>query len=91
MFGARGQLAVGTLACLVGISGWGYGSTLSGEALLRFLFHVSMFFGIVACYSIVSGALGYRATERVEEKVVEQADTVEQAETVEHAERVETK
>jgi hypothetical protein len=76
-FGARGQLAVGVLSFLVGVGAWLYGSTLSGEALLRFLFHVSMYFGLAACYSIIAAALGYRATERVEATVVEHADEVD--------------
>lgn len=36
-----------------------------------------MFFGLVACYAIVATGLGYRATERVEKVVVEQADEVD--------------
>lgn len=74
VFGARGQLVVGTTACLIALVAWGYGSTLHGESLLRFLFHMSMFFGVAACYAIVSTALGYRATERVEQTVVENLD-----------------
>lgn len=35
------------------------------------IFHVSMFFGVVACYAIIATALGYRATERVEKVVVD--------------------
>lgn len=76
VFGAHGQLAVGILACVVTIAAWVYGATLHGEALLRFLFHVSMFFGLLAAYAIVATALGYRATERVETAVIENADEI---------------
>ena len=45
---------------------------------VAFVFHVSMFYGQVACYSIVATGLGYKATERVEAQVAD----------VEHAEQV---
>lgn len=69
VFGARGQLIVGSAACSAAVGAWVYGVTLHGDALLRFLFHVSMGFGLVACYALVGTALGYRATERVEQKI----------------------
>lgn len=70
---------VGAIACAVTVAAWFYGSGLRGEELLRFLFNVSMFFGLLAAYAIVCTALGYRATERVEAKVVE---------NIEHADEV---
>lgn len=79
IFGAHGQLAVGVAMSVAGVVAWWYGTGLRGEAKLNFLFHISMFFGLVACYAIVSNALGYRATERVETAVVE---NIENAETV---------
>jgi hypothetical protein len=66
LFGARAQVVVGALCLVVGIAAWVYGSTLHGEQLLAFVFHISMFFGCVACYAIIATGLGYRATERVE-------------------------
>jgi hypothetical protein len=78
IFGAHGQLAVGVVACVVTLVAWGYGSTLHGEALIRFLFHMSMFFGLLAAYAIVATALGYRATERVEAAVVEKIEKVDE-------------
>lgn len=55
---------------------WAYWSFLSPPNV-RAVFHVSMFFGVIACYSIIATALGHKATERVEEIVIEQADDVD--------------
>ena len=80
VFGAHGQLAVGILAFAVSCAAWVYGSSLRGEALVRFIFHASMFALVIASYAIIATALGYRATERVEAQVVnniEHADEVE--------------
>lgn len=77
IFGARAQVAIGAACLVVAVAAWIYGATLRGDALLRLLFHVSMFFGAAACYAIVATGLGYRATERVEQVVVEQADDVD--------------
>lgn len=77
VFGAHGQLAVGILAFVVSCGCWWYGTTLHGEALIRFLFHVSMGALVLAAYAIVATALGYRATERVETAVIESVDEVE--------------
>lgn len=79
IFGAHGQLAVGLLCTIAAFAAWGYGARMHGEALISFIFHISMFFGVVACYSIIATALGYRATERVETAVVE---------NIEHADEV---
>lgn len=70
IFGAHGQIIVGVLATLVGIGAWAYWSLISAPTV-AVVFHVSMFFGVVACYSIIATALGYRATERVEAQVAE--------------------
>lgn len=75
-FGAHGQLAVGILTFLGSVTAWVYGSGLSGEPLIRFIFHVSMAALVVAAYSIVATALGYRATERVEAAVIENIEEV---------------
>ena len=61
------------------IAAWVYGSSLRGEVLLRFIFHVSMAALVIASYAIIATALGYRATERVETAVVE---------NIEHADEV---
>jgi hypothetical protein len=69
LFGAEAQVVIGALCLAAGAGAWVYGATLSGEALLRLIFHVSMFYGLVACYAIIATGLGYRATERVEAHV----------------------
>lgn len=79
LFGAHGQVAIGVIACVASVVTWVYGTTLHGDALIRLLFHVSMAALVLAAYAIVATGLGYRATERVETKVVE---TIEQAENV---------
>lgn len=78
VFGAKGQLCVGVLAFVLSCLAWWYGTELSGEALIRFLFHVSMGALVLASYAIIATSLGYRATERVEAHVaqVENADEV---------------
>jgi hypothetical protein len=65
VFGAHGQLAVGILTFVVAVAAWLYWSFVAPPTVGT-VFHISMFFGCVACYSIVATALGYRATERVE-------------------------
>lgn len=50
------------------------------------VFHVSMFFGVVACYAIIATGLGYKATERVEQVVEIVAQDVDV--DVEHADEV---
>lgn len=45
---------------------------------VAFVFHVSMFFGLVACYSIVSNGLTFHATERVEAHVVNNIEKTEE-------------
>lgn len=95
LFGARGQVAVGVATFALGAVFWAVGTlVIPGAAIapwrwepVAFVFHVSMFYGEVACYAIVATGLGYRATERVEAKV-EQADIEADEATVE-ADRVE--
>lgn len=82
MFGAHGQLVVGVLTFACVIAAWVYGASLRGESLVRFIFHASMAALVVAAYSIIATALGYRATERVEAHVVE---------NIERADRVNVK
>lgn len=79
VFGAHGQLAVGVATFVVAVVSWWYGAGLRGESLIRFIFHVSMGALVLAAYGIVATALGYRATERVEAKVVK---NIEQANNV---------
>jgi hypothetical protein len=76
LFGAHAQVVVGAVCTLVGVLAWLYWSVIAPPTV-RAVFHASMFFGIVACYAIIATGLGYRATERVEQVVVEQADEVD--------------
>lgn len=73
LFSAKAQVAVGVVATLAGALAWAYYAFVTSPNVTA-VFHVSMFFGLVACYAIVATGLGYRATERVEEIVVENAD-----------------
>lgn len=87
VFGARGQLVVGVALFVISVSAWVLGTaTIPHAASLPwhwtpsiFIFHASMLALVVASYAIVTTALGYRATERVEAKVVE---NIEQADEV---------
>lgn len=81
VFGGKGQVVVGVLSLVAAAVAWYYGATLHSEQLLKFIYHVSMFFGCVACYSIIATGLGYRATERVESVVTENAE-------IQHADNV---
>jgi hypothetical protein len=78
LFGAHGQVVVGAIFTLVAVTAWVYWGVIA-KPTVGVVFHVSMFFGVVACYAIVATGLGYRATERVEAQVadVEHADKVE--------------
>ena len=74
-FGAKAQVIVGAVASLIGVVAWGYiwvmyRDELYADPLVAAIFHVSMFFGLVACYAIIATGLGYRATERVEQHVM---------------------
>jgi hypothetical protein len=74
VFGAHGQLAVGILTFAAVLVAWVYADGLRGEALVRFIFHASMAALALAAYAIIATALGYRATERVEQVVVDQLE-----------------
>lgn len=76
IFGAHGQVALGLVLCVGSVGVWIYGATLHGAALITLLFHVSMAALVFAAYSIIATGLGYRATERVETAVVENAEQV---------------
>jgi membrane protein implicated in regulation of membrane protease activity len=72
-FGAHGQLVVGALMVVVTAFQawlWGIAST-PGSAAIFWLSVEALFF---AAYGVFATALGYRATERVEQMVVENAD-----------------
>lgn len=77
VFGAKAQVAIGSVCLVVSVFLWAYGGWLihagRRDELIDLIFHASMFYGAVACYAIVATGLGYRATERVEAKV-EEAD-----------------
>jgi hypothetical protein len=76
VFGAKAQVVLGVACFLIGAAWWTY-IALVGITVAA-VFHVSMFFGLAACYAIVATGLGFRATERVEAHVadVEHADEV---------------
>lgn len=76
IFGAHGQVAIGAFTCFGSIAAWIYGSTLHGDALIRWLFHISMAALLLAAYGIVATGLGYRKTEQVETAVVENIENV---------------
>ena len=78
VFGAKAQLLVGAATFLAGVLVWAYFEAIRSPNV-RDVFRISMFFGLVACYAIIATALGFRATERVEAKVVE---------NIEHADEV---
>lgn len=72
IFGAKAQGVIGVAALLGSIGYW-----IFGPRTVESVFHISMFFGCVACYSVIATALGYRATERVETAVVENIENAE--------------
>ena len=78
VFGAKAQVVIGALCLLIGAFAWFYWTFITPPTV-RAVFHVSMFFGLVACYAIIATGLGYRATERVETAVVE---NIEKADNV---------
>lgn len=74
VFGAHGQAAVGTVFLGVSLGQWAYWG-LVAPATVGVVFHVSMEALVFASYAVVATALGYRATERVEEHVINQEDS----------------
>ena len=90
VFGAKAQVVIGAVCSVVGALFWAYiewryPSELKDGPLTAAIFRVSMFFGLTACYAIIATGLGYRATERVEEVVIGEAEGVD----IEHADDVE--
>lgn len=77
IFGAHGQVTLGAVLFTGSIGVWIYGATLHGAQLISLLFHVSMAALVFGAYSIVATGLGYRATERVETKVVENIENAD--------------
>lgn len=82
-FGSKAQMSVGLNAFFVGLGAWLYWAFVTPPTVGA-VFHVSMFFGLVACYAIVANAVGIKATERVEQIVgddvdVDHADVVKEA------------
>lgn len=69
LFGARAQVAIGVACFLAGVTAWGW--FIFNPPTVAAVFHVSMAFGLVACYAIVATGLGYRKTEHVETKITE--------------------
>jgi hypothetical protein len=51
-FGAHAQVIVGALCSLAAAAYWGF-----GPRTIASVFHISMFFGIVACYGIIATGL----------------------------------
>jgi hypothetical protein len=70
VFGARAQVVVGVATLVVGVGAWAY--FIATPPTVGAVFHVSMFFGCVACYAIIATGLGYRKTEQVSTEVVEE-------------------
>lgn len=81
---------MGAVATVIGFALWAVGTAVIPGATglpwrwqpVAFVFHVSMFYGQVACFGYVATGLGYRKTEHVADVVADEAD-------IEHAERVE--
>lgn len=69
VFSGRGQIVFGVIVFVISVVAWVYGGFLSGDALIRFIFHVSMAALVIASYSIIASALAIRTAERVEEQV----------------------
>lgn len=86
-FNARAQIIVGYATFGIGSMLWVLGIFVIPGAKtwpwdwqpVAYVFHVSMFFGLVACYAIIATAVGIRKTEVVQAQVadVEHADKVE--------------
>jgi hypothetical protein len=72
MFGATAQVAVFSVATVVALVLWVW--YLFHDVTVAAVFHISMFFGAIACYAGVATGLGYRATERVEQHVSPDVD-----------------
>lgn len=69
VFSGRGQIVFGVIVFVTSVVGWAYGTFLHGEALVRFIFHVSMAALVIGSYSIIAAALAIRTAERVESQV----------------------
>lgn len=70
VFGAKAQVVVGVIAVAAAFAMWIYWGWIT-EPTVKAVFHISMFFGVVACYAIIATGLGFRATERVETAIIE--------------------
>jgi len=77
IFGAKGQVVFGIVCTVIGVYLWLHYTFLTKPGVDT-VFQVSMFFGVVACYSIIATGLGYRATERVETAVVENIENADE-------------
>lgn len=79
IFGAKGQIAVGIIFCIATAYQalwWGF-VTKPTTAAIFWLSIEALFY---ASYGVVSAALGYKATERVETAVVENVENAEKVE-----------
>lgn len=76
LFGAHAQVTIGVLCFIGGAVAWLW--FIFNPPTVAAVFHVSMAFGLVACYAIIATGLGYRKTEHVESAVAE----IENAEEV---------
>lgn len=74
LFGAGAQVVVGVAATVVALAAWLYWGIISYPTV-NAVFHISMFFGVVACYAIIATGLGYKATERVE-TIIEESPSI---------------
>lgn len=76
IFGARAQVSVGGIFVAATLfQGWFWG--VHGQPSTSAIFWLSIEALLFASYAVVATGLGYRATERVEQVVVEQADDVD--------------
>lgn len=76
IFGAKAQVIFGVLLTLLAIGLWCWYTFVTPPSV-RTVFHISMLFGVAATYAIIATGLGYRATERVENVVVEAVDQMD--------------
>lgn len=79
IFGARGQLVVGAILMIATIAQTVWWLFVTPPTV-RVVFIVSMEALAFASFNQVASALGYRATERVEAKVVENVEKPEKVE-----------
>lgn len=76
VFGAKAQVVVGTVMVAVTVAQTAYWLLITPPTVMA-VFLVSMEALLFAGYGVISTGLGYRATERVENVVVEAVDQMD--------------